>query len=218
MRRGRWLAAAGLAVVLYLPAPSWAAPRSCNLITDETGDADDPLSTGNHASPVSNPRLDITGGDLGGSSTSLTAVLRLAAAPGFDPVSPQGETFYVLFTPSLSPRPLFLLAASDDQGSMVYRAGSVDSDASGRQIFTPDRSIPVKGRVAGSTITMTVSTAALRPLAVVKAGSRIDAIHAKTFSGAFVPGVTGVLVAGDQTDPAPRPYLLGSPTCVTPVR
>lgn len=220
MRLTRPLVAFALAGSVLVAGQASAAAKTCNILTDSSGDANDPLGTGLHVlpAPFNNANLDIVGGDFGATTTALTGVLKLAKAPSLDPQSPQGDFFYVLFSPSSAANPLYLVAHSDSSGAMTYGAGAITTTADGLQQYTDNAAVKVKGKVTGSTIAMTVTTAALKPMASVKPGAKITAVSGKSSGGLIVTGDVGLLFGGDESDEALRPVVVGAKSCVVPVK
>jgi hypothetical protein len=214
----RLAAAVALGAALIVPFQATAAARACNVITDPAGDANDPLQTGEHPHPaLSNANLDILGGDFAATPTTVTGVIKLAKAPSLDLLSPQGDTFYLEFQPSVSPYPLYLRAGTDLAGDVDFSAGTVTVSSAGGLDYTPNDKVLVKGKVTGSTITMTATTAALRPLVKLAPKARINGIMATSYGSVYVPDTAGLLIPGDTTNRA-KPFIAGTPSCVAPVR
>jgi hypothetical protein len=90
------------ATALFLAAPSWAATAApqrtvkpvCHLVTDPAGDA---TGTGTPVTAPNDPDLDIVGADIATNSSTLTAVVRLAAVAPSDSTAPTGMEYQVVF-------------------------------------------------------------------------------------------------------------------------
>ena len=193
-----------------------ATPKpTCNLITDPAGDANDPTTA--HAAfggpnPVpNNAHTDVVGGDISSTAKSLTVKIKLASAPSVDPTSPQGDYFYFTFTPSGAANPVYLLASGSS--TLKFTAGAITTDTTGATNYTDNSSVPVKGKVDGSTITMSVKLSDLKPLANVKQGAKITDLSVFTAGVIEVPGVTGLLIDGDHAT-ADKNYTAGAPSCL----
>jgi hypothetical protein len=217
--------AAGLALLVAGSAHAAAkkpAPRPvCHLITDDANDADDPFGTGVHLlAPLNDANIDIVGGDFATDGTYLTTVLTVAHAPGLDPHSPQGDFYLSEFQPSASANVLYLEAVTDATGAATYTVGHITEDTAATRNFNDDPGIPVKGKITGGTITMSVKLSALKSIVNIKPGAKINGIMAETFGGVTVgpPVNNGLLLGGDDTDPLEKPYLAGTPSCVKPVK
>ena len=93
-RRRRVVGCAALAVAL-LGGPAVADPAtSCKLVVDPAGDAE----FEDQPPPIPAPSLDLVGGDFAADEHTLTAVIRVAGLPDFDPGAPTGLNVQLHFT------------------------------------------------------------------------------------------------------------------------
>jgi hypothetical protein len=215
MRLTRLVTAIALGMSLMVAGHASAAAKSCNLIKDPAGDAADALATGVQVPGANDKMKDILGADFAANTSTVTGQIKLAQAPGLNPYALSGMRFYLEF--SSGSRGLFLRASSDTTGAMSYNVGKLTTGATGGTSFETDDTIPVKGKVVGSTIVMTVATSKLKPLVTFKKGGKINNIFASTYGVISTPA-TGLLLGGDTTDPAEKPYVFGTKSCLVPVK
>lgn len=188
-----------------------AAPRPkpvCNLIVDDKGDG---------AGLVDNSSggLDVVTADIASNAKSVTAVLRLAAAPpaAGDPNAPEGATYYVSWTAPGAANPVYLSAATDVTGAMSYAMGDIQPSPAGG--VYQNATGAVTGHVNGSVITINVDRSVFSALATMKPGTKMTGLQADVFYPVEVPKVGGLL---EQADAAAgtKPYVAGAASCVTP--
>lgn len=215
MRALRPAVALLLGASVLLAGQADASPKSCNLIKDDAGDAGDPVGIGFSLAALNDPMKDIVGGDFQANTATMTAVIKLAKAPGLDPQSPGGFRIYLHYFPSSAPLGLFFKASADNTGALTYFVGHAEQTPTGVSYATNDE-IPVKGKLVGTSVVMTVSTAAMKSLVKFRNGSKITGITANTYGVVSTP-VQNQLIGGDESEEA-SPYAFGTPSCVTPLR
>jgi hypothetical protein len=217
MRVRALLVTAAVAASATAPAAHAAKPKpkpkpkpSCNLVTDAKGDVSNKFQ-GVDAFPADNG-LDLVGADVASDAKNITAVIRLANAPGSANV--YAKRYIAQFRVAGQANPMILAAAVTPTGT-TYSFGYYGNGTTGAGFNYS--ATPATGKIDGATITITAAladVAAEANLGAVKPGAEI-----KTFSitaNRRVPSYTGapgqVSVADDATGKGP--YKAGQPSCV----
>lgn len=214
MKLTRPVLALCLGVSLVVAGSAGAAKKPtpkpvCNLLTD------DPADSG-VLGPDADDNQEIIGGDLATDLKSVTAVLKLAKAPGVDPISPGGLQFYVSFLVPGTADPVYLGASMSPTGALTWNAGAVTQDGTTTS-YTPDSTVPVRGKLSGTSLVISADLKAFAALAPIKKGAKLSALKAETF-GIVSAGVgPGALTPfGSDIAEDSRPYVAGTPSCVKP--
>jgi len=198
--------AAGAAGAATKPKPKPVKPV-CNLVTDDKGDG---------AGLVNNQDgLDVLSGDLASNAKSVTAVIRLAAAPvaAGNPDAPEGAAYYFVFSVPGATNPLYLTASSDVTGKYSFAMGDVQPSPTGGQLYQ-NATGTVTGHINGSVITMTVDRGVLGALGDVKPGQKVTGLGVEVFYPVEVPMVGGLLEEADSA--SGKSYVAGALSCVKP--
>jgi hypothetical protein len=189
-----------------------AAPKAkpvCNLIADDKGDG---------AGFVDNSSggLDVVTADIASDAKTVTAVLRLAAAPpaAGDPNAPEGATYYVSWNAPGATNPVYLSAATDATGAMSYAMGDIEPSPTGGALYQ-NATGAVTGHVDGSVITINVDRGVFGSLASMKPGTKMTSLQAEVFYPVEVPMVGGLLEQADAAS-GTKPYIAGAASCVVP--
>jgi hypothetical protein len=206
----RPLLAVALCASFVVGGVAVAAPKAkpvCNLIADEKGDGEGFVDS-------SSGGLDVVSADIASNAKTVTAVLRLAAAPpaAGDPNAPEGATYYVSWSAPGAANPVYLSAATDVTGAMTYAMGDIQPSPTGGQLYQ-NATGEVTGHVDGSVITMNVDRGVFGSLASMKPGTKMSGLAANVFYPVEVPMVGGLLETADEAA-GTKPYIAGAASCV----
>lgn len=180
----------------------------CNLLSDDPNDS-------GLIGPDADSKQEITGGDIASDAKTVTAVLRLKAAPAIDPISPGGLEYYVSFTVPGAENPVYLGASMDPTGAMSYGAGDISSDGTSTNYSNSD--VPVRGKIDGTNLVITANLSDFASLATIKKGAKITGLTAETFGVVNTPVEGALLPFGSDTADGGKDYVAGTPSCVAPV-
>ncbi len=199
----------GVACVAGLTAPSYASmPKSCYLVQDKTGDAQDQPNT---TPPSPNqPAYDIVSGDVASDQKSITTVIRVAHlgtaldSPGQD--SEYHFTFWV---------------GRDSRVVTTYAYRSVDAEKFffGVAPESPGTNDPLSRAtgvfdVANNEVRVTVPLTQAAHGRVIRGDTRLTHLGASTWRGYGVESAYTSIASGLDTASSRKTYLLGSPSCV----
>jgi opacity protein-like surface antigen len=202
-----------------LTATAHAAPRrvvpACNLVTDAKGDVDNSVA-GSPAAFPADDGLDILSGDVASNASKITAVMRLAAAPGSATV--YAKRYITEAKVAGLANPLVLAAAVTPTGT-VYSFGWAGTTTGGQSGYTYS-SKAATGSINGSVITVTAALADVAgeaSLGAVKKGAKVSGL--RVTANRRVPSLTQVtgqvLVADEALGKSSKTYAAGAPSCVT---
>ncbi|HEV2890970.1 MAG TPA: hypothetical protein VGX28_11405 [Frankiaceae bacterium] len=163
------LLATGLSAVA---AQAATVPPSCNMAKDGTGDTNNDLE----GAPVfpADQGLDLVGGDVASNAKNITAVIRLAAAPGDATI--YVKRYIAQFKVAGQSNPMVLAAAISATGT-TYSFGWYGETTTGTGFNYS--STPATGSIDDKTITITASladVAAQAELGAVKKGAKVNAL------------------------------------------
>lgn len=231
------VASAGLAQAKPKPKPK----PVCNLVTDKTGDANGkdtgaanpfPLPVGPSTSPVpfpvvnagpSSDALDITSADIAADKKRITAVVRVKKLAMTDPTSaPTGIRWSVDFT--AEDIQFTLMAHTNPQGTPSFEAS----------YFVPANGIGTLygGGVTGyfnmakNEIHITADNSLFAAQATIKPGAVLTKLDSSAGNEWVIPDPSKKVASGGvllesttgyvDTATGPKPYVVGTPSCVTP--
>jgi hypothetical protein len=206
---------AGLALTvactgLASAATKAAAPKpSCNLLTDDKGDAHFLVS----AAP-NDPNLDIVSADVASDAKTFTAVLRLASFAGVDPQSPLGRGYYVQFEPPKADFPVYFNMETTPDGTR-YTWGDTETLATGNGSYKKQGDATGVVDAAKGEIRISVPLADLASFVKIRPGAKIANLTASA-TAVLGTSVTGGLVATVDDGASAASYVAGSPSCVKP--
>lgn len=199
----------GLATAAADAAPP-RIPTSCNMAKDGTGDTNNDFE----GAPVfpADQGLDLVGGDIASSAKNITAVIRLASAPG--DATAYVKRYIAEFKVAGQANPMILAAAISATGT-TYSFGWYGETTTGTG-YTYS-STPATGSINGQIITITASladVAAQEELGAVKKGAKINAL--KITANRRIPALTqapGFVYPADEAL-GKGIYYAGNPSCV----
>jgi hypothetical protein len=201
------LMAAVAAAVLTTPSLA-ATPRSCTLLTDAAGDAQDqPYTT--PPSP-NQPELDIVSGDVASDQRSVTTVIRVAHL-GTAMDSP-GQDNQFRFT---------FWVGSDSRAVTTYASRSVDAEdfffavaPEGSSTYQPLSRATGVFDVANNQVRVTVPLAEAAHGRIIRRDTRLTHLGASTWRGYGLESAYTSIATGLDTASSGKTYLVGSPSCV----
>lgn len=181
-----------------------AAPASCNLVTDDEGDATGFVFTDEDYLP-NNPQLDLLSGDVASNAKTVTAVIRTKELALTDSQSPTGRAYYANFTADGTE--LYLAVRLDGSGAGLYSAGYIDGRRIGLGAATGVIDVAKKEIRISAPISLFAEQANLKP------GRKITDLNllAQRFIGAAGAGATPSADAAEGG----KAYTTGSKSCVT---
>lgn len=205
--------AAGLSATAADAAPKpRRIPPSCNLVKDATGD----ISNKYQGVDVfqADPGLDLVGADVVSDAKNITAVIRLASAPGSATV--YAKRYIVQMNVAGLASPLVLAAAITPTGT-TYSFGYYGTTTTGKG-FSYSGTAAV-GKIEDKVITVGTSLAniaTMTQLGTVKKGAKISGLSltANRRVPAFTQVTGQVIVADDAL--GKTSYLAGNPSCIKP--
>ncbi|MDP9182317.1 MAG: hypothetical protein M3P04_06020 [Actinomycetota bacterium] len=224
MHRLAGLIVGALVLTSQVP-PATAARTVCRTITDDVGDAAWPDFPELRGVPGDDGD-DLVTADVASDGTQLTAVWRLVRLRQPNSSAPLGQTFTLEFRATGSPLLLYLSATNATLGP-TYSFGYFEDVGplpqarplgTGRGVFD----------VVHGEVRMTVATRGFAPARVrIVRGTRLTSLSAR--SGRVVhPGAETPVVAGQHAFVQPdvlsfdraegSRYVVGTPSCVRPVR
>jgi hypothetical protein len=217
MRAHALLVAAAVAGCAVAPAAHAAPkpkpkpiPKACNLVVDPTGDVSNAYQ-GADVFPA-DPGLDLVGADVATGAKNVTAVIRLASAPGS--ATAYAKRYIAQFNVAGLANPMVLAAAITPTGT-TYSFGWYGTTTTGTGFSYS--ATPATGSIDDKTITVSAAlsdVAGEASLGVVKKGAKISGFSIT--SNRRVPAltqVTGTVITADEAT-GKGPYYAGNPSCV----
>ena len=219
--RARAVLAAAVITAVAAPVADAApkkrpAPPVCNLVVDKAGDVSTRLQ-GLSVFP-GDQGLDLLSADIVTDATRITAVLRLAAAPGSTPL--YGKRYTMQMNVAGLPNPLVLSAVVPQTGAPTYTFGYYGANpTTGSMAYNEFTDTPAAGKIEGANLTIgaSLATIASKPqLGTIRPGTKISGLLAGTSRRmhpvTFAPGTAyGADDAGSGTV-----YVAGARSCVAP--
>jgi hypothetical protein len=200
-------AAAGVASAAPAKTAPAAAP-SCNLMVDGKGDAQF------RGAAPNDPNQDIVSGDIASDAKTVTAVLRLASFAATDPQSPLGRGYYVLFNAPGSDFPIYFnMQITPDLTR--YTWGTSETLATGSGSYVKKGAATGVIDTAKGEIRISVPVADVNGVAKVNPGTKLTNIAASATT-VIGTSASGGLVSTVDDATSTKPYIAGSPSCVTP--
>lgn len=197
------------------PAAQAAAPKPkpkpvCNLVVDATGDVSNKYQ-GVDVFPA-DQGLDLVGADVATDGKNITALIRLAAAPGSATV--YAKRYIAQFKVAGQANPMVLAAAITPTGN-TFSFGYYGTTTTGTGFNYS--ATAATGKIDGKDIYVTIplsDVAAEANLGPIKPGAKFNAFSIT--ANRRVPSYTGVtgqvVVADDATGKGP--YLAGQASCI----
>lgn len=193
---------AGAALAATTPAPT------CNLMVDDKGDAQFLGAAPN------DPNLDIVSADIASDAKTVTAVLRLASFAATDPQSPLGRGYYVLFNAPGSDFPVYFnMQITPDLTRFAW--GDRETLATGNGSYVKKGDATGFIETAKGEIHISVPVSDVKAIAKVTPGSKLSNVTASA-TAVLGTSATGGLVSTVDDATSTKPYVAGSPSCVTP--
>ena len=188
------------------------APPSCNLVKDTTGDVSNKFQGVDVFQP--DQGLDLVGADVVTDTKNLTAVIRLAAAPGSATV--YAKRYIMQMNVTGLANPLVVAAAITPTGT-TYSFGYYGTTTTGTGFNYS--ATPAVGKIQDKVITVSAKLsdiAAMEQLGVVKKGAKISgfSLTANRRVPAFTQVTGSVYVADDAL--GKTSYLAGGTSCIKP--
>lgn len=215
----RTLVLALLAALLAVPAPSFAAGRSCGLVTDPRGDTGRLVPSVENQLP--NDDLDIVSADVGTDKRTVTVVVRTVAVSQVAPASPTGRVYGFRFTVGRDRYQMIAAITPDAVTSEVSRRGPGD-------FYNPIGNGTAVVDAAAREIRVSAPIGMFRtPLTTLATGSRLTGLEAFTSRRVGDGGVAvrlpvnrvasmgawGEDLAADEAT-STATYVAGTPSCV----
>lgn len=204
------LLASGLGATAADAAPKKKPAPVCNMVKDGTGDTNNNLQ----GAPLfpADPGLDIVGGDVASNTKNITAVIRLAAAPGQATI--YVKRYIAEFRVAGQANPMVLAAAVSATGT-TYSFGWVGTTTTGSGYNYAGTAIT--GTIVDKVITITAPLAVVAgqaELGPVKKGAKVSAL--RITANRRLPAVTqapGIVYPADE-GLGKGTYYAGNPSCV----
>jgi hypothetical protein len=217
MRIAAGLAAAFTVAALAAVPANAAAPKACNLIVDDAGDA-------SYAGEApGDDSVDIVGGDFVSNGKKITGVIRLKGFTNPDPQAPFGQVYYVTFTVRGAADTLTLGAGFYPTGVQYTYGYDAEDPTSG--VSTSYTLGTATGKQVGNEIRITADIAKFPQAKLLKNGNQVTTLGAEArriVGQRLVPSqqvgpvrvpLGGVTLPFD--DAAGKKYTLGAKSCLT---